>query len=169
MAVRVLFLFAALSIAPVTAQAAPKGDGGYRIVHPHAPLQSVPYFRDTGKASDDQIFVRDKLFQREYREAHARLGDMARGGDVWAMRTLAGLYANGLGVARDDQAALRWYLSAAERGDASSALALGIAFDRGLFVGRDAELAVYWYAAAERHGDAKVKSAIRRARAGAIS
>lgn len=60
--------------------------------------------------------------------------ERARNGDVEAQTTLGKYYEQGLGVPRDYQEALKWYLLAAEFGSAMAMLAMCEMYRRGLGV-----------------------------------
>lgn len=82
----------------------------------------------------------------------ARVLHLAEEGDAQAQLQLAGLYRNGRGVARDDQAAIRWYRAAAEKGLAEAQFELGKVYDTGTGGPRDPFEAVRWYRLAARQG-----------------
>jgi hypothetical protein len=82
----------------------------------------------------------------------ARVLQLAEGGDAKAQLQLAGLYRTGRGVARDDQAAIRWYRAAAEKGLAEAQFELGKVYDTGTGGPRDPFEAVRWYRLAAQQG-----------------
>jgi TPR repeat protein len=69
------------------------------------------------------------------------------------------MYAHGLGVARDDAEATKWYRKAADQGDAFSQFSLGLAYARGLGVTRDYALAHMWLSLAVTGGFEEAKKA----------
>lgn len=81
----------------------------------------------------------------------AALQEAADGGDVEALVELAGCYANGTGVERDDARAAALYGRAADAGSAEAAYKLGWCYDTGFGVARDLARALALYT---RAGDA---------------
>jgi TPR repeat protein/peptidoglycan hydrolase-like protein with peptidoglycan-binding domain len=65
--------------------------------------------------------------------------------DVTAMEELARRLVQGIGVAKDQQAAAGWLLRAAQRGSAQSAFNVGVMYERGFVVERDSTKAIEWY------------------------
>lgn len=73
---------------------------------------------------------------------------------------LGELYANGQGVARDDENALRWYLEAAEMGNAAAQYQAGRFLASGRAVAPDPVAAHAWYQRAAGQGDADAQLAL---------
>lgn len=76
------------------------------------------------------------------------IGDIrerANADDVTAMEELARRLVQGIGVAKDQQAAAGWLLRAAQRGSAQSAFNVGVMYERGFVVERDSTKAIEWY------------------------
>jgi rhomboid protease GluP len=73
--------------------------------------------------------------------------------DIPRMTLLAGMYYRGEGVARNPEAAIRWFQQAAEQGDLNSEKVLGAAYERGDGVAQDSTEAVRWYTQAGEQGD----------------
>jgi TPR repeat protein/peptidoglycan hydrolase-like protein with peptidoglycan-binding domain len=71
--------------------------------------------------------------------------ERANNDDVTAMEELARRLVQGLGVAKDQQAAAGWLLRAAQRGSAQSAFNVGVMYERGFVVERDSTKAIEWY------------------------
>jgi cell division septation protein DedD len=82
----------------------------------------------------------------------ARVLNLAEEGDAQAQLQLGGFYRTGRGVARDDQAAIRWYRAAAEKGLAEAQFELGKVYDTGTGGPRDPFEAVRWYRLAAQQG-----------------
>ncbi|MGC1280202.1 MAG: tetratricopeptide repeat protein, partial [Xanthobacteraceae bacterium] len=78
--------------------------------------------------------------------------DDAEKGNAPAMTLLGELYANGLGVARDDKKAADWYKLAAARGDRNGMFALAMFALEGRAGPRDRDLGAKWLAAAAKLG-----------------
>jgi localization factor PodJL len=69
----------------------------------------------------------------------------ANADDVTAMEELARRLVQGIGVAKDQQAAAGWLLRAAQRGSGQSAFNVGVMYERGFVVERDSTKAIEWY------------------------
>ena len=78
----------------------------------------------------------------------------AEQGDVEAQFNLAGMYAEGLGVAKDEAEATKWYRKAAEQGDIDAQFNLGGRYVDGRGVEKNEVEAVKWYLKAADQGDA---------------
>ena len=76
----------------------------------------------------------------------------AEAGDVNSQYNLAVMYANGLGVLRDDKEAIEWYHKSAEQGFAAAQLNLGVMYANGQGVLQDDKEAVEWYRKAAEQG-----------------
>ncbi len=77
----------------------------------------------------------------------------AEEGDVGAQYSVAGLYKNGRGVARDEAEAVRWYRLAADEGYLWAQLNLAIMYENGQGVALDETEALRWYRLAAAQGD----------------
>ena len=62
------------------------------------------------------------------------------------------MYANGLGVAKDEAEAVKWYRKAAEQGNAYGQNNLGKMYANGLGVAKDEAEAVKWFRKAAEQG-----------------
>jgi len=71
--------------------------------------------------------------------------DRANADDVTAMEELARRLVQGIGIAKDQQAAAGWLLRAAQRGSGQSAFNVGVMYERGFVVERDSTKAIEWY------------------------
>lgn len=81
------------------------------------------------------------------------LREQAEKGDVNAQWLLAGRYAAGSGgVSQDGVGVANWYRRAAEQGNATSQLMLGVLYFGGVGVPKDMGLAYMWLIIAEMHG-----------------
>jgi hypothetical protein len=96
-------------------------------------------------------------------EAFALWLPLAEQGMAAAQFNLAVLYEQGLGVAKNDVEAARWYRAAAERGDVAAQLKTGSLYEQGVGVARDVDRAGFWYGEAAK-GGAKDADAARQAR-----
>ncbi len=77
---------------------------------------------------------------------------VTNGADPKAMTLLGELYADGLGVARDDRRAAEWYNLAAARGDSNAMFALAMFALNGRAGPRDRDASTRWLAAAAKLG-----------------
>lgn len=95
------------------------------------------------------LIVAVPLFaQSDFESTKAR----AEAGDATSQHNLGFMYANGMGVARNDQEAVRWYRQAAERGLASSQYNLGVMYANGVGLAQSDQEAVKWYRLAAEQG-----------------
>ncbi len=88
----------------------------------------------------------------DYAQARTEWQPLAHAGDPEAQTALAGLYVQGLGMARNPAIAVYWYRRAACQGAVVAQLNLGDLYDRGLGVPRDQDKAYAWLALAARSG-----------------
>jgi TPR repeat protein len=88
----------------------------------------------------------------DYALAWAEWQAQAQAGDPDAQIALAGLFIQGLGVARDPAMAVHWYRRAAQQGAVMAQLNLGDLYARGLGVERDLVRAYAWLELAARKG-----------------
>ena len=95
------------------------------------------------------------LWRGDYAVAQQKLEPLARQGLAAAQVSLAGLYAEGWGVARDYAHALQLLQSAASQQDPEAALRLGRMYENGWGVPRNVRTAVAWYARAAAAGNAE--------------
>jgi len=78
----------------------------------------------------------------------------AEQGNVSDQYNLGVMYANGLGVARNEAEAVKWYRKAAERGDADAQNNLGAMYAEGRGVAQSYAEAVKWYGKSAQQGNA---------------
>ncbi|KAF9082000.1 hypothetical protein BGX23_000203 [Mortierella sp. AD031] len=84
----------------------------------------------------------------------------ATSGDKEAQYTLGDMYKNGEGVHQDSQAAMDWYVKAADQGHVSAQLSIGILYGHGQGVPQDYTQAMAWYRKAADQGDADAQYSI---------
>jgi TPR repeat protein len=77
---------------------------------------------------------------------------LAEQGDARAQANLGRMYANGEGVAENDQEAVKWYRLAAEQGDARGQTSLGFMYANGRGVAENDQEAVRWFTLAAEQG-----------------
>jgi TPR repeat protein len=86
------------------------------------------------------------LDAKHYRRAATAPPTAARRhADAWAGYTLGGLYANGLGVARNARLAFHWYLWAAKRGNRFAQRQVANAYLNGTGTPRNTAAAAHWF------------------------
>ena len=90
----------------------------------------------------------DALQRGDYRLAAGLFYPLAEKGDARAQYNLGLLYASGLGVTHDYQAALKWHRMAAAQGHAGAQNELAQMYAKGQGVQSDQVLAYVWYSAA---------------------
>ena len=74
-------------------------------------------------------------------------------GRTWAQTELANLHQLGLGVSRNIQIALKWYLAAGNQGYPKAQAALGLIYLRGDGVLANRRVATLWLQRAAKQGD----------------
>ena len=84
----------------------------------------------------------------------------AEKGDAKAQHYLGGMYFNGMGVAKDDVEAVKWYRKAAEQNHANAQVKLGISYAFGLGVTKDMKEAAKWYRKAAEQNDATAQNLV---------
>ena len=98
------------------------------------------------------------LSDKQYAEALEWLSRAAGQGHAMAQNNLGGMYANGLGVAKNEAEAVKWYRKAAEQGHATAQNNLGTMYERGTGVAKDVAEAVKWYRKAAEQGHATAQN-----------
>ena len=93
-------------------------------------------------------------------EALAELRGRAEKGNAAAQNNLGLMYANGLGVAKDEVEAVKWYRKAADQGDTDAQLNLGVMYANGRGVAKDEVEAYKWYLLSGAQGDEFAKKKI---------
>ena len=96
----------------------------------------------------------------DYAAALAEFTPLAEGGDSEAQYQLAILHNEGLGTARDEDEAARWFRMAADQGLAQAQLSLGQMYAYGQGVEYDSVEAVVWYRRAAEQGLAEAQVAL---------
>ena len=87
-----------------------------------------------------------QLYDRgDYEGALEQWQALANQGDMRAQHRLAQMFAEGVGVPRDDRAALRWFRQAAEQGSTEARYELALMYSLGRGVPRDRSRAAHWY------------------------
>ena len=102
----------------------------------------------------------DQVSRAEKQEKFQRMRKSAEQGDADAQFNLGLCYTDGLGVAKDEKEAVRWYRQAAEQGDAKAQFNLGYCYAKGSGVTKDEKEAVRWYGQAAEQGDARAQASL---------
>jgi hypothetical protein len=90
--------------------------------------------------------------RQDYATAFARFKKLAVLEYAPAQFSLGTMYADGLGVAKDEQQAVYWWRKAAKDGDAKAPYNLALAYSDGKGVPKDDKQAAYWYTKAAYFG-----------------
>lgn len=122
------------------------------------------FIRSVRHLSGAQRSVAWTLYLGDYARALTELATLAATGDPWAYRQLGWMHAQGLGVPLDARMAFDHFREAARRGDAPSALAVGLALQLGDGVEADAAQSDYWLARAQETGDRPIRRDATRLR-----
>lgn len=104
------------------------------------------------------------LQRGDFRVAAALFLPLAEKGDARAQYNLGLLYASGLGVAHDYQAAFKWHRSAAGQGHAGAQNALAQMYAKGHGVPQDNVRALMWYSVAVESSTAGSKEELMKDR-----
>jgi hypothetical protein len=72
------------------------------------------------------------------------------------------MYNKGRGVSKDSAEAFKWYLKAAEQGNAAAQYALGLLYEQGKGTAKDKQIAATWYRKAAEQGNENAKKALTR-------
>ena len=99
------------------------------------------------------VFVQLCFFQAVGNDFETTLSKAA-GGDAQAQYNLACLYDNGVGVFKDEAAAVEWYRKAADQGNANAQCNLGVMYEHGTGILKDESQAAKWYRMAANQGSA---------------
>ncbi len=100
--------------------------------------------------------------ERDLKGAVASYEAAANLGYAPAQYNLARMYLEGLGVAKNEEAAYLYFLAAAEKGLLLAQYNLGVLFETGLGTERDFERARYWYGKAAEQGDREAQYRLGR-------
>lgn len=92
------------------------------------------------------------LDRKDYTEAHRLLLPVAKRGDAFAQYNLGVMYAQGLGIKKNEEEAVAWYKKAAAQGYSEAQSNLGLMYEFGRGVDVDYELAMKWYLKAAAQG-----------------
>lgn len=111
-------------------------------------------FMQIAWAGDDAF---DAYIRKDYASAFRGLSLLAEQGNAKAQYGLGLMYANGQGVAKDEQQAYFWFRKAAEQGDASAQHSLGDMYSFGEGVPKDEQQAYFWWLLASAKGDESAK------------
>ncbi|MCD8341623.1 MAG: sel1 repeat family protein, partial [Clostridiales bacterium] len=104
--------------------------------------------------SSDELFQEglDAYNAQKYKKALDCWMKAAEKGDVTAANNIGVLYANGLGVAKDEAKASSWFEKAAQQGYANAQYYLAARYANGRGVAKDTAKAAFWYEKAAQQG-----------------
>ena len=89
------------------------------------------------------------------REVFKLAREVAEDGKPSDLAALGWFYQSGVGIAKDEKEAVKWYTKSAEQGDVTGQRLLGWCYANGSGVAKDEKEAVKWYTKSAEHGDAK--------------
>ena len=92
------------------------------------------------------------LEQKDYKKAFSLLLPVAKEGNSFAQYNIALMYAQGLGVEKNEEEAVKWYRKAAEQNDPDAQTNLGLMYAQGRGIARDYQEAMKWYVKAAEKG-----------------
>jgi uncharacterized protein len=110
-----------------------------------------------GTAAADYQDGLDAVKRGDYATALQELRPLAEQGHAVAQALVGAAYSEGLGVAKNDKEAVKWYRLAAEQGLAFAQSNLGIIYASGTGVLQNYVEAVKWFRKAAEQGDAKAQ------------
>ena len=122
-------------------------------------IQSRYFLHSLGRMPRLSIEMERKLWEdsaslTELREVIIdRVGSLANEGVIWAQKELASCYTNGVGVARSDIDAFKWYLKAAEQGDVEAEAIVARCYKDGRGVKKNFNEMIKWLLKAAGHMD----------------
>lgn len=96
-------------------------------------------------------FQDDYVWQEKFKKTVPK----AEAGDINAQYELASMYEKGNGVARDYEAAFKWYLTCAEKNNDKCAYKVGYDYLHGIVVGQDYQKAYKWLNVAADHNNVR--------------
>lgn len=117
--------------------------------------ETSPLPENTEHAEDawTQNRIGDQYFdESNYENAAVWYEKAALQGNATAQCNMGYLYAQGLGVKKDDAKALYWYQKAADQGNAEGQQNLGLIYEYGYGVPKNQEQAIFWYRKATEQG-----------------
>jgi TPR repeat protein/dipeptidyl aminopeptidase/acylaminoacyl peptidase len=113
-----------------------------------------PWIEKVEKVMRSTIAAHEHIQAGRHSAAIASLRDPEVERSAWAMRLLGTIHENGLGVAKNEAEAVRWYLKAAGAGAGPASTALGRMYASGRGVARDDAEAIRWFQRGADAGDA---------------
>jgi len=100
------------------------------------------------------------LERKDYKSAFPLLLPLAEKGSTFAQYNVGVMYANGLGIEKNEKEAVKWYQKAAAQGEADAQLNLGMMYSAGRGVEKDPKKAMEWYLRAAEQGNASAQNNI---------
>jgi TPR repeat protein len=111
-------------------------------------------------SADPLSRVRAAYNTGDYTTVFNLLLPLAERGHARAQEMLGAMYASGIGVDQNYDAAAKWSRLAADQGDAVAQTQLGLMYESGLGVPKDGAEAFTWYSLAADQGNALAQSAL---------
>lgn len=106
--------------------------------------------------ADNELLEGANSYQnKDYIKAKERFENAASHGSIKAEVMLGTMYAEGVGVTKDNQQAMVWFRKAAERNDADAQNMMGYLFINGNGVIQDYKQALFWYHKSADSGNAE--------------
>ena len=124
-------------------------------------LLPLAFALNPARASDFADGV-EAFARGDYETAFARWHVLASQGDLRAQYRLGQMFAQGLGVGRDDKTALRWILGAAEGGLVEARYELALMYSLGRGARKNHARAAYWYGRLAEEGHATAQRLLAR-------
>jgi uncharacterized protein len=90
----------------------------------------------------------------EYQKAYSLLLPLAESGDTFAQTNIGYMLSQGLGVAKNEKEAIKWYEKAAIKGDSNAQYNLGSMYETGRGSKQDYKKAMEWYSKSAEQGNA---------------
>lgn len=91
--------------------------------------------------------------RQEYRKAYTLLFPLAEIGDTFAQISIGYMLSQGLGVAKNEKEAIKWYEKAALKGDSDAQYNIGCMYETGRGSKQDYNKALEWYSKSAEQGN----------------
>lgn len=125
-------------------------------------VTAVPLILSSGVWGADFAKGQDAYNSGNYETAIMEWQPIAQEGDAGGQFGMGLLYANGFGVALDDDQAINWYLAAAEQGHAEAQCNLAVMHANGWGVPQSFDEAFKWYALSAEQGVTQAQSSLAK-------
>lgn len=98
--------------------------------------------------------------QKDYKKAFSLLLPIAKEGNAFAQYNVGVMYAQGVGVEKNEKEATQWYRKAADQGDSDAQSNLALMYETGRGFEKDYQKAMEWYLKAATQGNAMAQQNI---------